>query len=60
MSNQKLVSVIDYGMGNLRSVAKAAEHVAPEQVRIQITDDADVIRDSDAVIFLAKARPKPA
>ncbi len=58
MSNQKLVSVIDYGMGNLRSVAKAAEHVAPEQVRIQITDDADVIRDSDAVIFPGQGAAK--
>ena len=24
------VAVVDYGMGNLRSVAKAIEHVAPE------------------------------
>ncbi|MDO8261668.1 MAG: imidazole glycerol phosphate synthase subunit HisH, partial [Gallionella sp.] len=29
------VVVVDYGMGNLRSVAKAIEHVAPEaDVRI--------------------------
>ena len=26
------IAVVDYGMGNLRSVAKALAHVAPEQV----------------------------
>ena len=32
------IAVVDYGMGNLRSVAKAAEHVAPDS-RIVVTAD---------------------
>ena len=43
----KTIAVIDYGMGNLRSVAKAVEHVAAADVRgfwIQI--DADVLNPS--------------
>jgi glutamine amidotransferase len=32
------VAVVDYGMGNLRSVAKAVEHVAPGEV-VQVTSD---------------------
>ncbi|PWG62241.1 imidazole glycerol phosphate synthase subunit HisH [Sediminicurvatus halobius] len=43
------VAVIDYGMGNLRSVAKALEHVGARQVRI--TDDADAIAGAERVVF---------
>ncbi|MFZ2909241.1 MAG: imidazole glycerol phosphate synthase subunit HisH, partial [Candidatus Desulfobacillus denitrificans] len=32
------VAIVDYGMGNLRSVAKAIEHVAP-QARVRVTSD---------------------
>jgi hypothetical protein len=32
------IAVVDYGMGNLRSVAKALEHVAPH-AQVQITGD---------------------
>jgi glutamine amidotransferase len=32
------VAVVDYGMGNLRSVAKAIEHVAPDG-RVRVTSD---------------------
>lgn len=44
------IAVVDYGMGNLRSVAKALEHVAPEAV-IAVTDDAKVVRRAERVIF---------
>jgi glutamine amidotransferase len=44
-----VVAVIDYGMGNIRSVAKAVEHVADVQVRV--TNDADSICSSERVIF---------
>jgi imidazole glycerol-phosphate synthase subunit HisH len=44
------VVVIDYGMGNLRSVCKAIEHVAPT-VRVQLTSDAEVVRQADHVVF---------
>ena len=44
-----VVAVIDYGMGNIRSVAKAVEHVA--DVTVRITNDADSICAADSVIF---------
>jgi imidazole glycerol-phosphate synthase subunit HisH len=49
-STPTTVAVIDYGMGNLHSVAKALEHVAPEAV-VYVTSNPDVIRDADRVVF---------
>ncbi len=43
------VAVIDYGMGNLRSVARALEHVGASSV--QVTDDPSVIRNCARVVF---------
>jgi glutamine amidotransferase len=45
------ISIIDYGMGNLRSVAKAVEHVAGPDDEILITDDPKLILASDRVLF---------
>ena len=44
------IAVIDYGMGNLHSVAKALEHVAP-QARVLVTNDPQIIADSDRVVL---------
>ncbi len=44
------VAIIDYGMGNLRSVAKAVEHVAPRGT-VQVTSDAKVVEGAQRVIF---------
>ena len=44
------VAVIDYGMGNLHSIAKALQHAAPE-VDVQIVSDADMILQADRVVF---------
>lgn len=44
------IAVVDYGMGNLRSVAKALEHVAPG-ARIEVTADAGAIAAADRVVF---------
>ncbi len=44
------VAVIDYGMGNLHSVAKALEHTRVP-VRLQVTRDADQIYKADKIIF---------
>ena len=44
------VAVIDYGMGNLHSIAKALQHAAPE-VDVQITTDAEQILRADRVVF---------
>jgi imidazole glycerol-phosphate synthase subunit HisH len=46
--------VIDYGMGNLRSVAKAFEFVAREAAlpyRVAISNDVSAIHDADRVVF---------
>ncbi|MDG4811394.1 imidazole glycerol phosphate synthase subunit HisH [Hydrogenovibrio sp. 3SP14C1] len=58
MADQKLVTVIDYGMGNLRSVAKAAEHVAGSNTRICISSKADDIAAADAIIFPGQGAAK--
>src|ERR1700733_13449790 len=44
------IAVVDYGMGNLRSVAKALKHVAPERT-IVVSDDPEVIRSADRVVL---------
>lgn len=48
------IAIIDYGMGNLHSVAKAVEHVgraAGQAVEVVVTPDADKIAAADRVIF---------
>ena len=48
------IAVIDYGMGNLHSVAKAMEYVAREinkSTEVLITSDAQKISTADRVIF---------
>jgi glutamine amidotransferase len=45
-----VVAVVDYGMGNLRSAAKAMEKVAPD-AKVVISADPDFIRRADRVIF---------
>lgn len=44
------IAVIDYGMGNLRSVSKAVEHVA-EDAEVRVTDDPAYITAADRVVF---------
>lgn len=44
-----VVAVIDYGMGNLHSVASALQHVGADKV--VVTHDADEIRKADRVVF---------
>jgi glutamine amidotransferase len=51
MTNDKqTVAVIDYGMGNLHSVASALSHVAPEQ-NVVVTSDPAVVAAADRVVF---------
>ncbi len=45
------IVIVDYGMGNLRSVAKAIEHVAPAGTRVLVTDEAEAITHADRVVF---------
>jgi imidazole glycerol-phosphate synthase subunit HisH len=46
----KTIAVIDYGMGNLRSVQKALEHVA-SSARVYVSGDPEVLRRADSVVF---------
>jgi glutamine amidotransferase len=50
MTAGSTVAVIDYGMGNLHSVAKALELVG-DGVHVQVTNDAAVILAADRVIL---------
>ncbi len=43
-----MIAIVDYGMGNRRSVEKALEHVGAQPV---ITADHDAIRSADAVVL---------
>ncbi len=44
------VAVIDYGMGNLHSIAKALQHTDPT-VKVHVASDAKRILQADRVIF---------
>ena len=44
------VAVIDYGMGNLHSIAKALQHADPS-VEVKVTQDAATILAADRVVF---------
>ncbi len=44
------IAVVDYGMGNLRSVSKAIEHVAPNKT-VLVTSDSAAIGAAERVVF---------
>jgi glutamine amidotransferase len=44
------IAVIDYGMGNLRSVSKAIEHVAPGR-KVVVTGNPDDVAEAGRVVF---------
>ncbi len=44
------ILVVDYGMGNLRSVAQALMHVAPE-AEVRISGEPDDIRNADRIVL---------
>jgi imidazole glycerol-phosphate synthase subunit HisH len=47
------VAVVDYGMGNLRSVAQAVMHAASEvdHAEVMVTSDPQVVRDAHRVVL---------
>jgi len=47
LSNNKIV-IIDYNMGNLRSVQKAFEHVGSKPI---ISNDKDIIKNADKIVL---------
>ena len=51
------IAVIDYGMGNLRSVAKALAHVAPDRHVVVTSDPAVILAASRVVLPGQSAMP---
>jgi glutamine amidotransferase len=50
--NSKLVAVVDYGSGNLRSVSQAVEHAAANTgLTVRLTQDPAVVMDADRVVL---------
>lgn len=48
----KTVAVVDYGMGNLRSVSQAVQHVAQGSgFDVVVTADPQVLRDADRLVL---------
>jgi imidazole glycerol-phosphate synthase subunit HisH len=45
------VAIIDYGSGNLRSVAKAFERVAPDASSIQVTRSLEVVAQATHIVL---------
>ncbi|MBE9559903.1 MAG: imidazole glycerol phosphate synthase subunit HisH [Proteobacteria bacterium] len=45
------IVVVDYGMGNLRSVSKALEHVTADGQKIIVSSNADEIASAERVVF---------
>ena len=43
------IAIVDYGMGNLRSVSKALEHVAPN-TSIVVTSDPEVVHKAARIV----------
>ncbi len=44
------IVVVDYGMGNLRSVAQALMHVAPE-AEVRVSSSPEAIREADRIVL---------
>ncbi len=44
------IAIVDYGMGNLRSVSKAIEYVTPNKT-VVVTSDASLINQAERVVF---------
>ena len=51
MGARQRVAVVDYGMGNLHSVAKALEHVGSGSIDVDVTDDPGRLSGADRVVF---------
>lgn len=50
MPSQPRIAILDYGMGNLHSVAKAVQQIA-EQASVHIVADKQGLRQADRIIF---------
>jgi len=58
-----LLTVVDYGVGNLRSIAKSIEKansVNNLNYSVKISSDVNDVKKSDKIVYLAKDPLKPA
>ena len=46
-----LIAIVDYSMGNLRSVYQALNHVADDSTTVEITSDKETILNADRIVF---------
>ena len=46
-----IIAVVDYNMGNLRSVTQALQHVAADHTQVLVTSNPDEIQQADRVVF---------
>ena len=46
-----VIAVVDYGMGNLRSVSKALEHVVGENQRVLVSSNSNEIANAERIVF---------
>ena len=52
MAKLKKIAVVDYGMGNLRSVSQGVQHVAAGSgFEVLVTSSAQVVQDADRVVL---------
>ena len=52
------ISVIDYGMGNIHSVAKALQQVSDRKDKIYITSSIKEIKESSHIVFPGQGAAK--
>ena len=50
-SARKTVAILDYGSGNLHSVAKALEYVAGGDYSVLVSDDRDAVLAAERIVF---------
>ncbi|MDX8377390.1 MAG: imidazole glycerol phosphate synthase subunit HisH [Mariprofundales bacterium] len=46
-----MIAVIDYGMGNLHSVAKALEYVGKSSAKVKLVRNGDELRDAERIVL---------
>ena len=52
------IAIVDYGMGNLRSVKQALLHVAPANTHISVSENPTQIANADAIVFPGQGAAK--
>ena len=50
-TTRKTVAILDYGSGNLHSVAKALEHVAGQDYLVLVSGDRDTVLAAERIVF---------